>query len=173
MYTCVVHANGPCHTCAWYISHIWISHFAHLHVSVTHVNGPCHTSECVMSHMDLDMTNSIILHIWMGQSYIWMGHVTHMNGSCHTWTWTLRTASYYTFECVMWRKWMGHVTQVNGSCQTSEWVMSHKWMGHVTHGPGHDEQHYIAWQWQFVHRGVVTVGRWPRWLPELRYRQRF
>jgi len=47
-----------CHTCEWVMSHMWISH-------VAHVNESCRTCERVMSHM-------------------WMSHVAHVKESCHT-----------------------------------------------------------------------------------------
>jgi len=70
-------------TYEWVMSHIWISHVTHIHMS-------CHLYDWVTSH----------IYEWV-MSQICMIHVTRMNASCHTYEW------------VMSHIWMSHRTHVN------------------------------------------------------------
>jgi len=91
----VAHMNESCHTYEWVMSHIWTSH-------VTHMNESCHTYACVMSH-------------------IWTSHVTYMHESCLTY------GRVMEHICCMQRQPISiriaffiQVLQVN----TYEWVIS-------------------------------------------------
>ena len=71
-HTQIIHA-----TCAWVMSHMWISH-------VTHVHESSRTCKWVMSHMWM----SHVTHVnessrtceWV-MSHVWMSHVAHINTS--------------------------------------------------------------------------------------------
>jgi len=101
--------NESWHTYEWVMSHMWMSHVAHM-------NESCRTCECVMSHISI-------------------GHVTHVNESCLTQEWVMshiwigHEHLRARLRCI----WMKHVTHMNQSCHTHEWVMSHIWMSHVSH----------------------------------------
>ena len=110
--------NESCHTFEWVMSHISMSHVAHMSES-------CRTYEWVMLH-------------------IWMSHVTNMSESCHTYEIFLTQGMWHILDelCptntandrVMshthsgWRSHVTHTQQMKESCHThtaDEGVMSH------------------------------------------------
>jgi len=137
----VTHLNELCHTYAWDVLQIWMSHVTFVDKSwhdyvvktlqnmrirsqkrichISHVNESWHTYEWVMAH-------------------IWMSHGTHMNESLHT------------YESVMARTRMGHG---NESCHI---LMSHAnmnescliWMSHVTYAC------HVSYEWVMSHTNV-------------------
>ena len=101
--------HGSCHTYAWVMSHVCMSHVTRMHES-------CHTYAWVMSH-------------------VWMSHVTRMHesctwesnarahGSCHTYMnescVTNMNASYHTMN-ESFVKHMGHDTCLDESCHVDK-----------------------------------------------------
>ena len=81
------HVDESRHTHAWVMPHMWMSHG-------THMNATWHTYEGVMAH-------------------IWMSHVTRMHESCRTCEW------------VTAHMWIHHGTHMNKSWHTYGWVTSH------------------------------------------------
>jgi len=114
------HMNEACGTYKWVMSHIWMSHAAHMQTS--HVlHEACYSYEWGSIHKFMSYTWRLVMsHTWIivhserrhhvvHVSYMWMSHFTHMNESCHTYEW------------VMSHIWMSHVTHMNESCHTYEW----------------------------------------------------
>jgi len=87
----------------WVMSHIWMSHVAHimLHVWVSHVT---HMNESCRTH-----------------------HVARMSESCHRYGWVMSHISCRTYEWVMSHIWMSHVAHIMSH------ITSNTWMNHVAH----------------------------------------
>jgi len=99
--------NESCHAYEWVMSHIRMSHVAHM-------KEPCHTYDSA----------SFLFGGYCG--LIWMRHVTHTNEACHTHEWGMcKRVCTRTYTCIR--------TYTNEACHTHEWGMSHAWMRHVTH----------------------------------------
>ena len=62
------HMHESCHTYAWVMPHIGMSHATHIYA--WGMSKSCHTHEWGMSH-------------------IWMRHITNMNESCHICEWVM------------------------------------------------------------------------------------
>jgi len=112
--------NESCHTHGLVMSHVWMSHVAHMNeLWITYNSDTLMSSAALVLCMwyITRKNESCDTYKWV-MSHIWLSHVTHMNESCHTYEW------------VMSHIWMRHATYVNESCHKHEWVMSHTWMRH-------------------------------------------
>jgi len=127
-----------CRTYQWVMSHISMSHVAHMNtsrnVAYEKVVWSCIWMRCLQSidHIALQMS------IMNGSCQVWS--VTHVHDSRHKHLWIshITVKEYcYTNERVMPHIWKSRVAHINKSCCTYEWVMSqmnvlsHIWTRHV------------------------------------------
>jgi len=124
------HVHESCRAHKWVMSHIWMSHGAHMNKS------RC-THEWVMSHTWTShvtyMHESCRAHEW-AMSHTCMSHVAHMNESCRIYKCLKR--QYRVKICgriTCKEEQFFHVTHMHESCRTRVWVMSHIWTSHVAH----------------------------------------
>jgi len=74
----VTHVNASCHTHAWVMLHMWMSHATRMLASW------CSQVVAVAAHFAVSDDNLLFYNPNMNSSHIWMRHVTHTNWSCRT-----------------------------------------------------------------------------------------
>ena len=120
----VARTNESCHTYEIVMSHIWITHVAHMNEPcvmyiwmshVAHMNESCRKFESVLLHIDgSGCTYKLAMpHIWMRRT-------------CETIMLHIWMSDWFTCEAIMLHIWMSLTCE---SCCTYEWaIMLHIWM---------------------------------------------
>jgi len=92
---CVTCIHESCHTCAWIMSRLWMSHGTHT----------SHITNCFMSCKEASLQIPHVLHDSMK-------HVAHANESMNAYIWMRRVThmieSYHTYNRVTSHVWMSH-----------------------------------------------------------------